>query len=465
MPSTNDELMNVLQNLGGGNRPGGGLSKSPTRPNRNLSAPSLGANRPSASPSLPKREAAPVTVTRPDIAPVRPPEEPLEVETSEHTADDSLPSVDDMLRWMIKEGGSDLFISAFSEPKAEVHGKMESVPGFPKFTDKTVERVIYSILSDKQRQIFEERKELDASYTIPGVSRFRVNVFRSKGAVASVMRAIPFEIKPIEALGLPSTLNKYSKLPRGLVLVTGPTGSGKSTTLAAIIDQINRTQHGHILTIEDPIEFVHNHQNCVVNQREVGTDTMSFPNALKAALREAPNYVLVGEMRDYETISLAVTMAETGHLVFGTLHTNSAPETISRIVDVFPADQQDQIRTQLAASLQAVVCQNLVRTTEAHKQRGGGGRVAVVEIMNVTQGIKTKIIKNQLNAIISDIQLGQKDGMQTMDSHLEQLARDGVIEIQTAIEKSHRPKDMIEAFGGEAEIARLASGRNGRPRH
>lgn len=458
MPSVNEDLMSVLANLGG-SRPNGGTPRPNSGTLRPAGTPRTSLSKPATPPNTtPVRE--PVAITRPDYAPVRPPEEPLEVETTEHHASDDIPSIDDMLKWMIAEEGSDLFISAFSAPKAEVHGRMESVPNFAKLTDKMVERVIYSILSDKQRQIFEETKELDTSYTIPGLSRFRVNVFRSKGAVASVMRAIPFEIKPIEALGLPNTINKYSKLPRGLVLVTGPTGSGKSTTLAAILDQINRTQHGHILTIEDPIEFVHGHQNCIVNQREVGTDTMSFPNALKAALREAPNYVLVGEMRDYETISLAVTMAETGHLVFGTLHTNSAPETISRIVDVFPSDQQDQIRTQLAASLQAVVCQNLVRTSESYKAKGGGGRVAVVEIMNVNQGIKTKIIKNQLNAIVSDIQLGQKDGMQTMDSHLERLAHEGVITVETAIEKSHRPKDMIEAFGGEEAVAKIAAGRS-----
>lgn len=463
MSSSNDELLNVLKGLGGGpgsSRPGGGLP--PRAPGTNTgslpNAPRI--ENPSAAPARPamaspvRQPLTPVKdplFTPNGMGPVRPPEEPLDIEVTDRKQSDEVANIDDMLRWMLKHGASDLFLSANAAPMAEVHGELAAVEGFSKLTGKQVERAIFSILSDQQRKTFEESKELDSAYSIPGLSRFRVNVYRSKGSVSSVMRAIPFEIKPIEALGLPHSINKYAKLPRGLVLVTGPTGSGKSTTLAAIIDQINRTQHGHILTIEDPIEFVHSHQKCLVSQREVGADTNSFANALKAALREAPNYVLVGEMRDYETISLAVTMAETGHLVFGTLHTNSAPETISRIVDVFPADQQDQIRTQLAASLQAVICQNLVRTAD------GNGRVAVVEVMNINQSIKTKIIKNQLNAIVSDLQTGQNQGMQTMDWHLEQLAKEGRITVQTAVEKSHRPKDMIEAFGGEDAVARAGT--------
>lgn len=405
---------------------------------------------------------APIKRTpNPSFAPVRPPEEPMDIEIEEVSASkgSGIPNIDDMLEWMLDQKGSDLFLSANSAPKSEVHGRLEAVPGFGPLSDKEVEATVYSILSDKQRQKFEETKELDCSYAIPGRSRFRVNVFRSKGSVSAVLRTIPFDIKPIEALGLPSSIAKYAKLPRGLVLVTGPTGSGKSTTLAAIIDLINNTQKGHILTIEDPIEFVHPHKECIVNQREVGTDTDSFQNALKAALREAPNYILVGEMRDYETISLAITMAETGHLVFGTLHTNSAPETISRIVDVFPADQQEQVKTQLAASLQAVICQNLVRTAD------GKGRVAVIEIMNTTTAIRSKIKKGHLDAIVSEMQTGSTLGMQTMDSDLEDKARQGVISIETAIEKAHKPSYMVEAFGGEEEVNKLievANKRSGR---
>lgn len=383
-------------------------------------------------------------------APVRPPEEPLDIATiGERENSNATLSVDDMLTHMLKEGGSDLFLSANSAPLINVHDILKPVPGFNKMSESVLQRAVYDLLSPEQRKIFEETKELDLAYAIPGLSRFRVNVFRSKGNVSAVMRAIPFEIKPLAALGMPVSMNDYCNFARGLVLITGPTGSGKSTTLAAIIDQINRTKSGHILTIEDPIEFVHSHKQCIVNQREIGTDTLSFAAALRAALREAPKYVLVGEMRDLETISLAVSIAETGHLVFGTLHTQSAPETISRIVDVFPADQQDQIRTQLAATLQAVVCQNLVRTID------GKGRVAALEIMNITPSIKTKIIKNQLTSIVSDLQTGSKHGMQTMDAHLMQLAAEGRIGVDTALDKAHRRSDMLLEFGGEEGCERL----------
>jgi twitching motility protein PilT len=404
--------------------------------------------------SKPRTAAAP-TIVDYESAPVRPPEEPLDVESTDRRDADESYSLDEMLKFMLEKGGSDLFLTVNSEPMVSVHDRMTPVEGFSKMSGKQIEATIYSILTGEQRKSFEERKELDASYAIPGLSRFRVNVFRSKGHAAAVLRAIPFEIKPISKLGLPASINDYANLPRGLVLVTGPTGSGKSTTLAAIIDQINRTKSGHILTIEDPIEFIHGHKGCIVNQREIGVDTDSFENALKAALREKPDYVLVGELRDLETISLAVTIAETGHLVFGTLHTQSSAETISRIVDVFPADQQDQIRTQLAATLQGVVCQNLVRTAD------GKGRVAAIEIMNITQSIKTKIIKNQLNAITSDLQLGKDHGMQTMDSHLVALAKEGRITIESALEKSHRRSDMLIEFGGEREVERLIARQQG----
>lgn len=383
------------------------------------------------------------------IAPVRPPEEPLDVMTIDRSEENATLSIDDMLTFMLDQGGSDLFLTANSEPMVSVHDELKPVIGFPKLSESNLQRAVYSILSEEKRKVFEETKELDTAYAIPGVSRFRVNVFRSKGNVAAVLRAIPFEIKPLGKLGMPPQINKYADFARGLVLITGPTGSGKSTTLAAIIDLINRTKSGHILTIEDPIEFVHSHKNCIVNQREIGTDTASFSAALRAALREAPKYVLVGEMRDLETISLAVSIAETGHLVFGTLHTQSAPETISRIVDVFPAEQQDQIRTQLAATLQAVVCQNLVRTAD------GNGRVAALEIMNITPAIKTKIIKNQLGNIVSDLQTGSQFGMQTMDDHLMRLVREGRITVDTALDKAHRRADMEMEFGGPSGVENM----------
>lgn len=389
------------------------------------------------------------SVSDASIAPVKPPEEPLDVMTMDRSEENTTLSIDDMLTYMLDQGGSDLFLTANSEPMVSVHDRLEPVVGFSKLSEANLQRAVYSILSEEKRKIFEETKELDIAYAIPGVSRFRVNVFRSKGNVAAVMRAIPFEIKPLAKLGMPPQLNKYADFARGLVLITGPTGSGKSTTLAAIIDLINRTKSGHILTIEDPIEFVHSHKNCIVNQREVGTDTASFSAALRAALREAPKYVLVGEMRDLETISLAVSIAETGHLVFGTLHTQSAPETISRIVDVFPAEQQDQIRTQLAATLQAVVCQNLIRTAD------GKGRVAALEIMNITPAIKTKIIKNQLGNIVSDLQTGSQFGMQTMDDHLVRLVREGKINVDEALDKAHRRADMEMEFGGPNGVERM----------
>lgn len=385
----------------------------------------------------------PLPVPTPTV--VRPPDEPLSIEIA-HNGYGELHDIDDMLIQLLDMGGSDLFLSANSAPQVSVNDQLHPLETFGKLTGEMIERIILNMISKEQRRTYEETKELDLSYAIPGRSRFRVNVFRSKGHVAAVMRAIPFEIKPISALGLPEGLNNYANLPRGLVLITGPTGSGKSTTLAAIIDQINRTKSGHILTIEDPIEFVHSHKQCIVNQREVGTDTDSFANALRAALREAPKYVLVGEMRDLETIALAITIAETGHLVFGTLHTQSTAETVSRIVDVFPGDQQEQIRTQLAATIQAVVCQNLVRTID------GKGRVAAVEVMNINQSIKTSIMRNQLAKITSDLQTGSKAGMQTMDHHLLTLAREGTISVETALDKAYRRADMVTEFGGQGAV-------------
>lgn len=433
-------------------KPKGGAPVPPSPPNfekRNYSASPV----PPPQRSHNSQPAPPRYAVNLEDAPVRPPEEPVDIEILDSSNDHNagVPQIDDMLTWMVKNGGSDLFLSANLIPSTKLHGKITPIPGFTPLSDREVEACAYSIINAKQRAIFEETKELDCSYSVPGVSRFRVNIARSKTSVFCVIRTIPFDIKPISALNLPISINNYAKLPRGLVLVTGPTGSGKSTTLAAIIDEINRTQSGHILTVEDPIEFVHTHNKCVVNQREVGEggDTKSFNNALKAAMREAPDYILVGELRDYETISLAITMAETGHLVFGTLHTNSAPETISRIIDVFPADQQEQIKTQLAASLQAVVCQNLVRTAD------GNGRVAVVEIMNTTQSVKSKIKKGHLDSLVSDLQTGERYGMQTMDSNLLRLANEGVIDIETAVEKAHRPRDMMTEFGGEEAYNRI----------
>jgi twitching motility protein PilT len=275
--------------------------------------------------------------------------------------------------------------------------------------------------------VFEEELELDFAYSVPGHARFRVNVFVQRDSVGAVMRLIPWEIKPLEDLGMPAVVETFAHLKRGLVLVTGPTGSGKSTTLAAIIDKVNRTRRGHIMTIEDPIEFLHKHQGCLVNQREVGQDTHGFRTALKHILRQDPDVILVGELRDLDTISVALSAAETGHLVFATLHTQSAQDTITRVVDVFPADQQQQVRTQLAATLQGVLCQTLVKTVD------GKGRVAAVEIMVCNPGIRAMIRDDKLQQIQGSLQAGARDGMQTLNSHLASLVKSGHITYEAGV--------------------------------
>lgn len=358
-------------------------------------------------------------------------------------------SVNDMLTKMVDMGASDLFLSAGSAPLVAVNGSLVPLPGFDTMDGESIKSSVYDILDGPKRKTFEETFELDTSHHIAGVSRFRLNVFISMGNVSAVFRAIPEKILTLKDLKMPDSLNSFCDLPRGLVLVTGPTGSGKSTTLAAMIDEINRTKQGHILTIEDPIEFVHSNKECLVNQREVGTDTLSFSNALKSALREAPNYVLVGELRDLETISLAISIAETGHLVLGTLHTQSSKDTISRIVDVFPGTQQEQIRTQLAATLQGIICQNLVKTAD------GKGRVAALEVLKINDSIKTKIRKNQLDGIVSDLQTGSQFGMRTMDQHLEELVRSRTIGVDEALNKAYRRSDLVESFGGEEAVNRM----------
>ena len=300
---------------------------------------------------------------------------------------------------------------------------------------------MYAILTDRQKQRFEETKELDLAYELPGAARFRVNIMQQQGSIGAVLRAIPWEILPLEALRMPDTLADFAELPRGLVLVTGPTGSGKSTTLAAIIDRANRTRKGHIITIEDPIEFVHQHRQCVVNQREVGQDTMSFQNALKHALRQDPDIILVGEMRDLETISIALTAAETGHLVFGTLHTSSAASTIDRIIDVFPGDRQAQVRTQLANSLQAVVCQVLCKTTS------GKGRVAATEVMIATPAVSNLIREGKLQSIPSMLQTGSRFGMHTLNQNLAELVEHGDITYDTAREKASDLAELNQLLG------------------
>ncbi len=378
----------------------------------------------------------------PPVAPVAPPGagDPGIAQAPPPTA--GRVGLDDLLLYMVDVGGSDLHLSAGAPPLVRVRGDMAAMPGYPPFTPQALQDTLYAAMSGKQRQTYEERWELDFAYTIPGRARFRVNVMRQRGAIGAVLRTIPWEIKTLDALGMPEVVGSFAQLPRGFVLVTGPTGSGKSTTLAAIIDQANRTRHGHIITVEDPIEFLHQHRGCVVNQREVGEDTHSFQDALKHVLRQDPDIILVGEMRDLETISVALTAAETGHLVFATLHTQSAQETITRIIDVFPPAQQQQVRTQLAASLQGVVCQTLCKTAD------GQGRVAAVEVMLCTPAVRALIREGKLQQVQSALQAGAKQGMQTLNQHLAALVGQGRITYAEGLEKCSDREDFATLAGG-----------------
>ncbi|HEY0949592.1 type IV pilus twitching motility protein PilT, partial [Nocardioides sp.] len=337
-------------------------------------------------------------------------------------------NLDDLLIHVLQVGASDLHLTVGAPPTVRLRGEMEVIPGYEPLAGDQLRRTLYGVMTERQRKVFEEELELDLAYAVPGHARFRVNIFQQREHVGAVMRMIPWEILPLEDLGMPDAVAGFSDLKRGLVLVTGPTGSGKSTTLAAVIDRINRTRRGHIVTIEDPIEFLHEHRGCLVNQREVGADTHGFRDALKHVLRQDPDVILVGELRDLETISVALTAAETGHLVFATLHTQSAQDTITRVVDVFPAEQQQQIRTQLAATLQGVVCQTLVKTADER------GRVAAVEVMVCNSGIRAMIRDDKLQQIQGALQAGAKDGMQTLNSHLAALVQAGRISYAAGLE-------------------------------
>ncbi len=350
-------------------------------------------------------------------------------------------SLDELLLELLRVGGSDLHLSADAPPRYRVQGDLEDVPGYGVLTSSSIRDAVYSILTERQKKAFEENLELDLAYELTGAARFRVNVMRQQGKVTVVMRAIPWEITPLESLGMPAQVGDFAVLPRGLVLVTGPTGSGKSTTLAAIIDKANRTRKAHIVTIEDPIEFVHPHRMSTVNQREIGEDTHSFADALRHALRQDPDIILVGEMRDLETIATALTAAETGHLVFGTLHTSSAGSTIDRIIDVFPQGQQDQIRTQLASSIQAVVCQALC------KKADGTGRVAATEVMVATPAIRNLIREGKLQSIPSALQTGSKFGMHTLNQDLASLVEADTITYETAVSKCSDVNELNQLLG------------------
>ncbi len=340
-----------------------------------------------------------------------------------------------LLTFAVKQGASDMHLSAGMEPMIRVDGDMRRV-NVPIMEHKEVHDMLYDIMNDKQRKDFDEFLETDFSFEIPGLARFRVNAFNHNRGAGGVFRTIPSKILTLEQLGAPDIFKEIAETPRGIVLVTGPTGSGKSTTLAAIVNHINENDYGHILTVEDPIEFVHQSKRSLINQREVHRDTLGFNEALRSALREDPDVILVGEMRDLETIRLALTAAETGHLVFGTLHTSSAAKTIDRVVDVFPAAEKDMVRAMLSESLRSVISQTLMK-------KNGGGRVAAHEIMIGTPAIRNLIRENKIAQMYSSIQTGQKDGMQTLDQCLKEMVRKGLVSKEQARIKAANKADFM----------------------
>lgn len=365
-------------------------------------------------------------------------------------ADAPDPDLMNALVEVVSINASDLHITAGAPPSLRIDGSLRPIDGSTEWLRDKVLSALYSILSTTQREEFERELELDFAYTTSG-ARFRVNYYQQRGSIGGAFRLIPREIKQLKDLGMPESVAQFAQLPRGLVLVTGPTGSGKSTTLAALVDEVNRTRADHIVTVEDPIEFLHRHQKSLVNQREVGSDTHSFATALKHVLRQDPDVILIGELRDLETISVALTAAETGHLVFATLHTQNAAQTIDRVIDVFPQHQQGQVRSQLAATLQGVVCQALVKKV-------GGGRVAATEILVSTPAIANLIREGKTYQIASMMQSGRAQGMHTMDQQLAELVNSGQITRQTAEDKAHDPDGLgrlVHRVGSPVE----ASGR------
>jgi twitching motility protein PilT len=350
-------------------------------------------------------------------------------------------ALDTMLAKLIENNGSDLHLTVGAPPTVRIHGDLTYLPGYDPLTPEDTAALVRSVVSPEQWLRFETEQELDLAYDLPGVSRFRVNLFQQRNAYGSVMRAIPHEIKPLDELGIPSQIERFAHLPRGLVLVTGPTGSGKTTTLASLLDLANRTRRDHIVTVEDPIEFLHQHKKCLVNQREVGVDTGGFAVALKHVLRQDPDIILVGELRDLETVSTAITAAETGHLVLATLHTQSAAQTIDRVIDIFPPHQQQEIRAQLSTALQGVVTQALARRAD------GMGRTVICEVMFATAAIRNLIREGKNHQIPSFMQSSGADGMLTFDQHLAQRVQESMITYSQGLELCHAPEEFKRLVG------------------
>ena len=360
--------------------------------------------------------------------------------------DDIQIPIPELLTRLLEIGGSDLHVTAGAPPTVRLHGDLRPIEGYPVLTPRSIQSMMYAILPQKLRERFEQELELDMSYSLPGAARFRVNVYFQRDSIGAAFRVIPYEIKNIEELQLPPVVADLARFQRGFIVVTGPTGSGKSTTLASMVDVVNTERAAHIMTVEDPIEFLHRHKTCIVNQREIGSDTHGFGQALKHVLRQDPDVILVGEMRDLETIGTAITAAETGHLVFATLHTQDAPQTIDRIIDVFPPHQQQQVRVQLATTLQGVVTQQLIPTSDGH------GRAAAVEVMIATPAIRNLIREGKVHQIYSAMQAGGRYGMQTMDMSLAALVKSGKITQQMAFERCHDAEELARLTGNSSGV-------------
>ncbi|MCC6223553.1 MAG: type IV pilus twitching motility protein PilT [Thermoleophilia bacterium] len=362
-------------------------------------------------------------------------------------------SIDELLEIVVERNASDLHITTGTQPVIRVNGRLDRLDGFASLRPEQTQQLLYGITATEQQKELEQRRQIDLSYSLPGLARFRVNIYFQRASLAGAFRLVPSTIKPLEELGLPATLYELAARPRGLVVVTGPTGSGKSTTLASMIDRINETRTDHIVTIEDPIEFLHRHKRCVVNQREIGPDATSFSEALRGALRQDPDVILLGEMRDLETIATALTAAETGHLVFATVHTQDAPSAVDRIIDVFPAAQQGQIRVQVAATLQGVVTQNLLPTAD------GRARVPACEILIPDDAIRNLIRQGKIEQVYSVMQTGSQKGMQTMEQSLVDLVIRGYVTQEMALSRSSRPAQLLELIqrgrGGGTTVSPL----------